>query len=44
MVPVLEDRQIAAVNRKLVENGVEVYRIGKIENDLEKIFFDVIGE
>jgi lantibiotic transport system ATP-binding protein len=43
-IPVLEPDEIARVNRKLVESGVEVYRIGKIENDLERIFFDVIGE
>lgn len=42
--PVLEPDQIARVNQKLVERGVAVYRIGKIESDLEKIFFDVIGE
>jgi lantibiotic transport system ATP-binding protein len=42
-IPFVEPKQIASVNRRLVESGVEVYRIGKIENDLEKIFFDVIG-
>jgi ABC-2 type transport system ATP-binding protein len=43
-IPVLEKAQIAHINRKLVRSGVEVYEIGKIENDLEKIFFDVINE
>ena len=43
-IPVLEKEQIAAVNKKLVLSGIEVYEIGKIENDLEEIFFDVIGE
>jgi ABC-2 type transport system ATP-binding protein len=43
-IPVLEKEQIARINRKLVESGIEVYRIGKIESDLEKIFFDVISE
>lgn len=43
-VPFLEKKQIARVNRKLVQSGVEVYKIAKIENDLEKIFFDVISE
>jgi ABC-2 type transport system ATP-binding protein len=42
--PLLENEQIARINQKLVESGVEVYQIGKIENDLEKIFFDVISE
>jgi ABC-type multidrug transport system ATPase subunit len=43
-VPLLEEKQIARVNQKLVENKIGVYRIGKVENDLERIFFDVIGE
>jgi len=43
-VPVLEKEQIAAINQKLVQSGIEVYQIGKIESDLEKIFFDVISE
>lgn len=43
-IPALENKQIARVNEKLARSGVEVYRIGKIENDLEGIFFDVIGE
>ncbi len=43
-IPVLENEQIARLNQKLVESGIRVYRIGKIENDLEKIFFEVINE
>ncbi len=43
-IPILEKETIAAINQKLVENNVEVYQISKIENDLEKIFFDVISE
>jgi lantibiotic transport system ATP-binding protein len=43
-IPPLEKQQIAAVNQNLVRSGIEVYQIGKIENDLEEIFFDVIGE
>jgi ABC-2 type transport system ATP-binding protein len=42
--PVLDKETIAAINRKLVENDVEVYQISRVESDLEKIFFDVIGE
>jgi lantibiotic transport system ATP-binding protein len=44
LIPLLENEQIARLNQKLVESGIEVYQIGKIENDLEKIFFDVISE
>jgi ABC-2 type transport system ATP-binding protein len=43
-IPVLDKERIAAVNQKLVRSGIEVYQISKIENNLEEIFFDVIGE
>jgi hypothetical protein len=43
-VPILEREQVAALNQKLVQSGVEVYQIGRVENDLEKIFFDIISE
>jgi ABC-type multidrug transport system ATPase subunit len=39
----LEREQVARLNRELVQSGIEIYRIGKAENDLENIFFDVIG-
>jgi lantibiotic transport system ATP-binding protein len=42
-VPALERERVAAVNQTLVRGGVEVYQIGRVESDLEKIFFDVIG-
>lgn len=43
-IPLLEKETVAAINQKLVQNNIEVYQISKIENDLEQIFFDVIGE
>lgn len=43
-IPVLAPEQIACVNQKLVESSVAVYQISKIESDLEKIFFEVIGK
>jgi lantibiotic transport system ATP-binding protein len=42
-VPALERERVAGINRALVQGGVEVYQIGRVESDLEKIFFDVIG-
>ena len=42
-VPVVERERVAAVNQTLVLSGVEVYQIGRVESDLEQIFFDVIG-
>lgn len=44
VIPVIEKETTAAINQRLVENKIEVYQISKIENDLEKIFFDVISE
>ena len=42
--PILEKEIVAQINRKLMESRVEVYQISKVENDLERIFFDVVGE
>jgi ABC-type multidrug transport system ATPase subunit len=42
--PLLERETIARINRKLVESRVEVYQVSRVESDLERIFFDVIGE
>jgi ABC-type multidrug transport system ATPase subunit len=44
VIPVLGKETTAAINQRLVQNNIEVYQISKIENDLEKIFFDVISE
>jgi ABC-2 type transport system ATP-binding protein len=43
VIPPLERERVAAVNQTLVRSGIEVYQIGKVESDLEKIFFDVIA-
>lgn len=43
-IPFLEKKQIADINQDLVRSGIEVYQIGKIESDLEEIFFDVIND
>jgi ABC-2 type transport system ATP-binding protein len=39
----LERERVAAVNHALVQGGVSVFQIGKVETDLEKIFFDMVG-
>ena len=41
-LPVLENDRIAHINRRLVERGIAVSEIKRVDNDLEKIFFDVI--
>lgn len=43
-VPLLDKDSIAAINQRLVAYGIDVYQISRIENDLERIFFDVIAE
>ncbi len=43
-VPVLDKETIALINQRLVQGAIDVYRISKIESDLERIFFDVIAE
>ncbi len=43
-VPILDNEKIAAINQTLVQSGVEVYQISKVENDLEAIFFDLLSE
>ena len=43
-IPLIENSEIARINQKLVQSGIEVYKIGRVESDLEKIFFDVISE
>lgn len=43
MTPILEKEKIADINRQLTESGIKVYQIATVENDLEAIFFDVIG-
>jgi lantibiotic transport system ATP-binding protein len=43
-LPIVGREKIAEINRRLIQNGVGVYQIGTTKNDLEAIFFDVIGE
>lgn len=43
-IPVIEEEKIARLNEQLVLNKIDVYEIQKVENDLEKIFLDVIKD
>lgn len=43
-VPLLEKELIARINEQLVLSRIAVYEIQTVQNDLEKIFFDVISE
>lgn len=41
-IPLTEKKNIAMLNQILVQNGIEVYHIGIIKNDLESIFIDLV--
>lgn len=43
-LPVLERELVAEINRRLVECGIDVYQIGTVKNNLEAVFFDLVGE
>jgi ABC-type multidrug transport system ATPase subunit len=44
MMPALEPRSIATLNRELVNNNIEVYEISTVRKDLETIFMDLINQ
>lgn len=41
-IPLTEKKTIARLNQLLVQNGIDVYHIGIIKNDLESIFIDLV--
>jgi len=43
VLPVLSRQTIARINQQLVENGIEVYEITVVKNDLESIFVDLVN-
>jgi len=43
VMPAMPPPRIAAINRHLVEQGIEVHAIGAVGSDLEAIFMDLIG-
>ncbi len=43
ILPIMAKERIASVNRQLVNDGVEVYEMSIIKNDLEAIFMDLIN-
>ena len=42
-MPAATKDRIAQINQQLVNNGVEVYEISVVKNDLEMIFMDLIN-
>ncbi|MDB5278242.1 MAG: Sulfate-transporting ATPase [Ferruginibacter sp.] len=43
ILPALPKKTIAVISRQLVENGIELYEIGVVKNDLETIFMNLIN-
>jgi lantibiotic transport system ATP-binding protein len=41
-IPAVEKETVAALNKQLVNNGIEVYQISLEKNDLESIFIDLV--
>jgi len=44
VLPALPKEQIARINRECVDDGVEVFEISVIRNDLETIFIDMVSD
>jgi len=41
----LEDKQkIADLNKDLIQKGIDVFQINRIQNDLESIFIDLVSK
>jgi ABC-2 type transport system ATP-binding protein len=43
IIPLIGKEKIAALNRQLVQDGIEVYEISRMRNDLESIFIDLVN-
>jgi lantibiotic transport system ATP-binding protein len=42
-MPVLDKQNLASLNKKLVDEGIDVYQLSTIKNDLESIFIDIVN-
>ncbi|HLJ87788.1 MAG TPA: ABC transporter ATP-binding protein [Candidatus Angelobacter sp.] len=43
-LPSLPKDRLARINRQLIEAGIDVHMLGSIENDLETIFMEMVGD
>jgi ABC-2 type transport system ATP-binding protein len=43
ILPAIDKHSIADLNRQLIAAGIEVYEIGVVRSDLEKIFIDMVS-
>lgn len=42
LIPVVQNELIAEINREFVNQGIDVYRISTVKNDLESIFMEMV--
>ena len=43
ILPAIDKEKIAELNRQLIAQGIDVYEIGVVRSDLEKIFIDMVS-
>jgi ABC-2 type transport system ATP-binding protein len=43
-MPVVDKFVLAKLNKKLVEEGIDVYQLSTVKNDLESIFIDLVNQ
>jgi ABC-2 type transport system ATP-binding protein len=43
-MPVVDKQILASLNKKLVEEGIDVYQLSTVKNDLESIFIDIVNQ
>ena len=43
-IPIVDKMILASLNKQLVEEGIEVYQISTVKNDLESIFIDIVNK
>jgi len=43
-IPFVDKMILASLNKQLVEEGIEVYQISTVKNDLESIFIDIVNQ
>jgi ABC-2 type transport system ATP-binding protein len=43
-IPVADKQILGALNKKMVQDGIDVYQLSTIKNDLESIFIDIVNQ
>ena len=43
-MPIVDKQILASINKKLVNQGIDVYQLSTVKNDLESIFIDIVNQ